>query len=67
MEIENTIREHWPDIKLKLKEKYPQLTEGDLSYRPEFSEEFLENLQMKTGKTRESLNAELNAMALDKS
>ncbi len=64
MEADKTIKEHWPDIKIGLKSKYPQLTEGDLGYFENYEDEIFKNLQMKTGKTRESLIAEMNAIAL---
>ncbi len=57
------IRENWPQIKLKLKAKYPQLTDGDLNYIEGYDHEFFKNLQIKTGRHPEELQGELKNMA----
>jgi len=59
----NVIRENWPEIKLKLKAKYPQLTDGDLNYIEGYDNEFFKNLQIKTGKHREELLGELKTIS----
>lgn len=56
------IKDSWPHIKVKLKEKYPQLTEGDLKYLDGYENELFKNLQVKTGKTREEFLTEINRL-----
>ena len=60
MNENNSVKDNWPLIKVKLKEKYPQLTEGDLKYEDGYEDELFQNLQMKTGNSREELLVELN-------
>ena len=60
MEENNSVKDNWPLIKVRLKEKYPQLTEGDLKYLDGYENEIFENLQMKTGTSREELLLEIN-------
>ncbi len=60
MEENNSIKDNWPLIKVKLKEKYPQLTEGDLKYLDGYENELFKNLQIKTGNNREELLMEIN-------
>lgn len=62
MNQEKFIKEHWSEIKVKIKERYPQLTEGDLRYEEGYESEFFKNLQMKLGKTDKELETELIAL-----
>ena len=57
------IKKNYPMIKLGMKSKYPQLTEGDLEIENAYINEFMTNLEMKTGKSRETLLEEMNSMA----
>jgi len=61
----NSVKDNWPVIKVKLKEKYPQLTEGDLKYEDGYEHELFQNLQMKTGNSREELLIVLNKILGD--
>ncbi len=67
MEVYNLIQENWDLIKLELKKRYPQLTEGDLNLINGYEFEMFKNLQAKTGKSREEFMAELKAVLKEKS
>jgi len=56
------IKGNWNQIKGKLKQKYAQLTDDDLTKIEGKSEELLGRLQSKTGRSREALINEINAM-----
>jgi uncharacterized protein YjbJ (UPF0337 family) len=56
------IRGNWNQIKGKLMQKYAQLTDDDLTRVEGKSEELLGRLQSKTGRSREALINEINAM-----
>jgi uncharacterized protein YjbJ (UPF0337 family) len=49
----------WNEVKGKLKQKYAQLTDDDLSFAEGKDEELLGRLQQKLGKTKEDLRREL--------
>jgi uncharacterized protein YjbJ (UPF0337 family) len=49
----------WNEVKGKLKQKYGQLTDDDLSFAEGKDEELLGRLQQKLGKTKEDLRREL--------
>ena len=49
----------WNEVKGKLKQKYAQLTDDDLSFAEGKDEELLGRLQQKLGKTKEDLRTEL--------
>jgi uncharacterized protein YjbJ (UPF0337 family) len=49
----------WNEVKGKLKQKYAQLTDDDLSFAEGKDEELLGRLQHKLGKTKEDLRREL--------
>jgi uncharacterized protein YjbJ (UPF0337 family) len=53
------LKENWTQIKNKLKEKYPQLTESDLAYTQGKEEQLLDKLQIKTHKPRRELEKEI--------
>jgi len=46
---------NWNDVKKKLQQKYPSLTEADLSYEDGKRDELIERLQSKLGKTKEEI------------
>jgi uncharacterized protein YjbJ (UPF0337 family) len=49
----------WNEVKGKLKQKYAQLTDDDLTFAEGKDEELLGRLQQKLGKTKEDLRREL--------
>jgi uncharacterized protein YjbJ (UPF0337 family) len=49
----------WNEVKGKLKQKYAQLTDDDLSFAEGKDEELLGRLQQKLGKSKEDLRREL--------
>jgi uncharacterized protein YjbJ (UPF0337 family) len=54
------IKGNWNLLKGKLKQKYGDLTDDDLTYADGKEDEMLGKLQKKTGKTREELVKEIN-------
>ena len=65
----NTLRQrmrgNWNMIKGKLKQKYGELTDEDLSYVEGKEEELLGKIQKRTGKAREKLIDEIDNMTSD--
>ncbi|TRX60528.1 CsbD family protein [Fulvivirga sp. M361] len=53
------IKGNWNEVKGKLKQKYGDLTDDDLTYAEGKSDELLGRLQKKTGKTKEELKSEI--------
>ena len=51
---------NWNQVKGKLKQKYGNLTDDDLTYIEGSEDELLGKLQEKTGKTKVQLLSELN-------
>ncbi len=56
------IKGNWNQIKGSLKKKYGELTDDDLTYAEGEEEQLLGKLQKKTGKTRQELINEINAL-----
>ncbi|HCX24177.1 MAG: general stress protein CsbD [Flammeovirgaceae bacterium] len=52
----------WNEVKGKLKMKYGDLTDDDLTYAEGKADELLGTLQKKTGKTKEELKAEIEEL-----
>lgn len=52
----------WNQVKGKLKQKYAQLTDDDLTFAEGKDEELLGRLQQKLGKSKEDLRRELERM-----
>ena len=52
----------WNEVKGKLKQKYGQLTDDDLTFAEGKDDELLGRLQKKLGKTKEELRGELEKM-----
>ena len=50
---------NWNEVKGKLKQKYAQLTDDDLTFAEGKDEELLGRLQQKLGKSKEDLRKEL--------
>lgn len=55
-----TIKGNWNEVKGKLKQKYSELTEDDLTFAQGKEDEFLGRLQQKLGKAKEELITEIN-------
>jgi uncharacterized protein YjbJ (UPF0337 family) len=53
------IKGKWNQVKGKLKQKYGDLTDDDLTYVEGKEDELLGRLQEKTGKTKEQLASEI--------
>jgi uncharacterized protein YjbJ (UPF0337 family) len=49
----------WNEVKGKLKQKYGQLTDDDLTFAEGKDDELLGRLQQKVGKTKEDLRTEI--------
>jgi len=56
------IQNNWHGIRDKLKKKYHQLNDEDLSYTKGEEDKLLRRLEEKTGRRRESLIEEINQM-----
>lgn len=54
------IKGNWNVLKGKIKQKYADLTDDDLTYVEGKDDELLGRLQKKTGKAREELVREIN-------
>ena len=52
----------WNEVKGKLKQKYGQLTDDDLSFAEGKDDELLGRLQQKLGKTKEEIRKELESL-----
>ena len=53
------LKGHWNEIKGKLKQKYAQLTDDDLTFAEGKEEEMLGRLQKRLGKSKEDVRAEI--------
>lgn len=56
------LKGNWNEMKGKLKQKYSNLTDDDLTYAEGKEEELIGKLQKKTGKTRDEVKKELGEM-----
>jgi uncharacterized protein YjbJ (UPF0337 family) len=56
------IKGSWNEIKGKLKQKYGQLTDNDVSFAEGKEDELLGRLQKKLGKSREDLRTEIEKL-----
>jgi uncharacterized protein YjbJ (UPF0337 family) len=52
----------WNEVKGKLKQKYGQLTDNDLTFAEGKEDELLGRLQKRLGRTRDELRAEIEEM-----
>ena len=59
---ESFFKGNWHELKGKLKQKYGQLTDDDLTFAEGKEEEMLGRLQKKLGKTKEELRAEVGKL-----
>ncbi|UII32080.1 CsbD family protein [Fulvivirga ulvae] len=55
------VKGNWNVIKGKMKQKYGELTDDDLTYVEGKEEELLGRLQKKTGKTKDALKREIES------
>jgi uncharacterized protein YjbJ (UPF0337 family) len=53
---------NWNELKGKLKQKYGQLTDDDLTFAEGKEDELLGRLQKRLGKTKDELRAEIEDM-----
>ena len=56
------LKGHWNEIKGKLKQKYGQLTDDDLTFAEGKEEELLGRLQKRLGKSKEDVRSEIERM-----
>jgi uncharacterized protein YjbJ (UPF0337 family) len=56
------LKGHWNEIKGKLKQKYGQLTDDDLTFAEGKEEELLGRLQKRLGKSKEDVRAEIERL-----
>jgi uncharacterized protein YjbJ (UPF0337 family) len=56
------IKGKWNEVKGKLKQKYAEIMDDDLTYAEGKEDELLGRLQQKTGRTREQLVKEINSL-----
>jgi uncharacterized protein YjbJ (UPF0337 family) len=62
METNLKIKGNWNELKGKLKQKYSQLTDDDLTYLEGKEDELLGRLQQKLGKTKEEVRNTIDEM-----
>ena len=56
------IKGSWNEIKGKMKQKYADLTDDDLTYAEGKEDELLGRLQKKTGRTKDELKREIEEL-----
>ncbi len=56
-----TLKGTWNEVKGKLKQKYAELTDDDLTYAEGKEDELLGRLQKRTGRTQEELRREIES------
>ncbi len=56
------LKGNWNEIKGKLKQKYGQLTDDDLTFAEGKEDEMLGRLQKRLGRTKEELRTELEEL-----
>ncbi len=56
------LRGNWNEIKGKLKQKYADLTDDDLTFSEGKEDELLGRLQKRTGRTKEQLREEIEKL-----
>ena len=55
------IKGNWNQIKGKLKEKYGELTDDDLTYSEGKMDQLIGRIQEKTGRTRQEIESEIRS------
>ncbi len=56
------IKGNWNTVKGKMKQKYADLSDDDLTYQEGKADELLGKLQKKTGKAKEELRKEIESL-----
>lgn len=56
------LKGNWNEIKGKLKQKYGELTDDDLTFAEGKYDEMLGRVQKKTGKTKDELRKEIESL-----
>jgi uncharacterized protein YjbJ (UPF0337 family) len=56
------VKGSWNEVKGKLKQKYGQLTDNDLTFAEGKEDELLGRLQKRLGRTKDELRAEIEDM-----
>ena len=62
MATELNLKGNWNELKGKLKQKYGQLTDDDLTFVEGKEDEFLGRLQKKLGRSKDDLRAEIEKL-----
>lgn len=62
MATELDLKGSWNEVKGKLKQKYGQLTDDDLTFSEGKSDELIGRLQQKLGKTKEDIRSEIEKL-----
>ncbi len=62
MATELDLKGNWNEVKGKLKQKYGQLTDDDLTFAEGKSDELIGRLQQKLGKTKEDIRSEIEKL-----
>jgi uncharacterized protein YjbJ (UPF0337 family) len=57
-----SIKGNWNEVKGKLKQKYGQLTDDDLTFAEGKEDELYGRLQKKLGKTKEDIRSEIEKL-----
>ena len=56
------LKGNWNEVKGKLKQRYGQLTDNDLSFNEGKEDELLGRLQQKLGKTKDAIRDEIEKL-----
>jgi len=62
MATELDLKGSWNEVKGKLKQKYGQLTDDDLTFAEGKSDELLGRLQQKLGRTKDDIRTEIEKL-----
>lgn len=62
MATELNLKGNWNEMKGKLKQKYAQLTDDDLTFTEGKSDELIGRLQQRLGKTKEDVRSEIEKL-----
>lgn len=60
--FEDKMKGNWNEIKGKLKQKYGELTEDELTYAEGQEDELLGKIQKKTGKSKEEVKSFIDSL-----
>ena len=62
MATELDLKGNWNELKGKLKQKYGQLTDDDLTFAEGKSDELIGRLQQKLGRTKDDIRSEIEKL-----